>query len=237
MENDKTVCSIFVNPTQFNDANDFRKYPITIEKDLYLLEQAGTHIVFLPDVNEIYPNGINHLQNFDLGALENLLEGAFRPNHFQGVSQVMYRLLNIVQPHNLYMGQKDYQQCMVVQRLLQIMKVNTTLKICPTQRETDGLAMSSRNLRLNADERKRAVTISKVLTFFKENLQPGDLTSMINKGKKMLDQNHFKTDYVQVSDTHTLEEVSFWDGKQKLVAVIAAFMNDVRLIDNMILTA
>src|ERR1044071_6382967 len=113
------------------------------------------------------------------------------------------------------MGQKDYQQCMVVQRLLQIMKVNTTLKICPTQRETDGLAMSSRNLRLNADERKKAATISKVLTFFKENLQPGDLTSMINKGKAMLDQNHFKTDYVHISDAHTLEEVSFWDGKQK----------------------
>ncbi|MEO5996144.1 MAG: pantoate--beta-alanine ligase [Chitinophagaceae bacterium] len=236
MENDETVCSIFVNPTQFNDAHDFRKYPITIEKDLYLLEQAGTHIVFLPDVNEIYPTGINHLQNFDLGALENLLEGAFRPNHFQGVSQVMYRLLNIVHPHNLYMGQKDYQQCMLVQRLLQIMKVNITLKICPTQRETDGLAMSSRNMRLNDDERKKAVTISKVLAFFKENLRPGDLSPIINKGKEMLDQNQFKTDYVQVSDAHTLEKVSNWDGKQSLVALIAAFINEVRLIDNMILT-
>lgn len=235
-DNDKTVCSIFVNPTQFNDAGDFRKYPNTIEKDLCLLEQQGTHIVFLPDVNEIYPNGTTHLQKFDLGYLESTLEGAFRPNHFQGVSQVMFRLLNIVMPHNLYMGQKDFQQCLVVTRLLQIMNIGTVLHKFPTQRENDGLAMSSRNMRLNPEERKKAVTISRVLKYLKENLKHGDLVPIINEGKKMLEENQFRTDYVEITDAHTLEKIYYWNGEQQLVALIAAYMNEIRLIDNMILT-
>ncbi len=233
---DITVCSIFINPTQFNDANDFRKYPVTIEKDLQLLEQAGTHIVFLPDVHEIYPNGTSKLEHFDLGKLEDDLEGAFRPNHFQGVSQVMYRLLNIVEPHNLYMGQKDYQQCMVINRLLEIMRSETVLNVCTTQRENDGLAMSSRNTRLNLEERQQAVTISTVLRFFKQNIQQGDLVPMIKRGKQMLEESGFKTDYVVISDAATLESVQNWNGKQKVVALIAAFINEVRLIDNMDLT-
>ncbi len=235
-DNDITLCSIFVNPTQFNDANDFRKYPVTIERDILMLEQAGTHIVFLPDVSEIYPDGITHLQHFDLGQLENTLEGMFRPNHFQGVSQVMYRLLSIVQPHNLYMGQKDYQQCMVVQKLLNIMNSATVLNRCPTQREPGGLAMSSRNMRLSEQEKSKAAAIYATLKFFKDNLTPGDLVSMINKGKKMLEQNDFKTDYAEIADAQTLEKVTYWNGQQQLVALIAAFINEVRLIDNMILT-
>lgn len=233
---DITVCSIFINPTQFNNANDFRKYPVTIEKDLQLLEQAGTQIVFLPDLHEIYPNSTSKLEHFDLGKLEDELEGAFRPNHFQGVSQVMYRLLKIVEPYNLYMGQKDYQQCMVINRLLEIMQSGTILNKCPTQRENDGLAMSSRNTRLNEEERKRAATISTILRFFKRALLPGYLVPMVEKGKKMLEESGFKTDYVVISDAATLDSVQFWDGKQKLVALIAAHMNEVRLIDNMVLT-
>ncbi len=236
LDNNITVCSIFINPTQFNNANDFRKYPVTLEKDLFMLEQAGTHIIFLPDVNEMYPNGITHLQHFNLGTLEHTLEGTFRPNHFQGVSQVMSLLLNIIQPHNLYMGQKDYQQCMVVQRLLNSMNSDTLLNRCPTQREESGLAMSSRNMRLNEEEKKMAATISAVLKFFKYNLKPGDLMPMIKKGKEMLEQNQFKTDYVEITDDQTLESVTHWNGSQKLVGLIAAFINDIRLIDNMILT-
>ncbi len=235
-DNDITVCSIFINPTQFNDSNDFRKYPVTLEKDILMLEQAGTHIVFLPDVKEIYPIGITHLQHFNLGTLENTLEGTSRPNHFQGVSQVMSRLLNIVQPHNLYMGQKDYQQCMVVQRLLNIINSDALLNRCPTQREESGLAMSSRNIRLSEEEKTKAATISAVLKFFKENLKPGDLISMIKNGQDMLEQNDFKTDYVAITDDQTLERITHWNGKQPLVALIAAFMNDIRLIDNMILS-
>jgi pantoate--beta-alanine ligase len=233
--NDITICSIFINPTQFNDASDFLKYPVTLEQDLYRLEETGAQVVFLPGIEEIYPDGITHLRNFNLGNLENILEGKYRPEHFQGVCQVMSRLLTIVQPDNLYMGQKDYQQCMVVHRLLQLMHSDIVLKSCATQREDDGLAMSSRNMRLTADERKKAITISAVLKFFKENLQPGDLVPMVTKGKQMLEQSQFKTDYVEIADKDTLESVYYWDGKQQLVSLIAAFMNDVRLIDNMIL--
>jgi len=218
LDNNITVCSIFINPTQFNNANDFRKYPVTLEKD------------------EIYPNGITHLQHFNLGTLEHTLEGTFRPNHFQGVSQVMFSLLNIIQPHNLYMGQKDYQQCMVVQRLLNSMNSDTLLNRCPTQREESGLAMSSRNMRLNEEQKKMAVTISAVLKFFKHNLKSGDLMPMIKKGKEMLELNQFKIDYVEITDVQTLESVAHWNGTQKLVGMIAAFINDIRLIDNMILT-
>src|SRR6186713_3613916 len=111
-----TVCSIFVNPTQFNDPNDFQKYPVTLEKDIYLLETAGTDVLFLPELSEVYPNGTKDLEHYDLGRLETIFEGKYRPGHFQGVCQVMRRLLDFVVPDDLFMGQKDYQQCMVVRR-------------------------------------------------------------------------------------------------------------------------
>src|ERR1700691_4943551 len=147
-ETDITVCSIFVNPTQFNDPRDFQKYPITLEKDIALLEQAGTDVLFLPEVEEIYPKGTSGLEHYDLGRIETLLEGQYRPGHFQGVCQVMRRLLDVVRPDDLFMGQKDYQQCMVLQRLLELRGMPTRLHRCPILREPDGLAMSSRNMGL-----------------------------------------------------------------------------------------
>ena len=148
-----TVCSIFVNPTQFNDPKDFQKYPITLEKDLPMLEKAGVDVLFLPEVAEMYPGGTKGLETYDLGSLETLLEGKFRPGHFQGVCQVMRRLLEMVRPDDLFMGSKDYQQCMVVQRLLTLMQLPATLHRCPIVREADGLAMSSRNRRLDPGQR------------------------------------------------------------------------------------
>ncbi|HWB92540.1 MAG TPA: pantoate--beta-alanine ligase, partial [Puia sp.] len=150
-----TVCSIFVNPTQFNDPKDFQKYPITIDKDILLLEHAGADVLFLPGIGELYPAGLEDLEHYDLGPLESLLEGKYRPGHFQGVCQVMQRLLNIVRPDDLFMGSKDYQQCMVVQRLLTLMDLPTNLHRCPIVREPDGLAMSSRNVRLTPEQRIR----------------------------------------------------------------------------------
>ena len=141
---DLTVCSIFVNPTQFNDPKDFKKYPITLEKDIYLLEKNGTHVLFLPDPAEIYPDGTHHLEHYDLGYLETILEGQYRPGHFQGVCQVMHRLLRIVGPTDLFMGEKDYQQCLVIKRLLETGGSQPSFHTCPTLRESDGLAMSSR---------------------------------------------------------------------------------------------
>jgi pantoate--beta-alanine ligase len=233
---DITVCSIFVNPTQFNDPKDFQKYPSTIEKDIFFLEKSHTDILFLPSVEEIYEKGINHLEHYDLGYLETILEGQYRPGHFQGVCQVMQRLMTIAQPHHLLMGQKDYQQCMVVKKLIEIINQQTTFHACPTTRETDGLAMSSRNMRLNEAERKNATAIYQALSYLKKNLYPGSLNDIIAHAKKILLQNNFKIDYVEAADANTLQLAHNYNGEQQIVVLIAAFQNDVRLIDNMIIT-
>ena len=236
-QNDLVVCSIFVNPTQFNDPEDFKKYPVTIEKDILLFESAGCDILFIPSVDDLYPNGINNLEHYDLGFLETVLEGKFRPGHFQGVCQVMNRLLEIVLPDNLYLGQKDYQQCMVIKKLIQLIGLENKIKVrvCPTLREEDGLAMSSRNTRLAPDDRGKATTISTALRFIKENLKVGSIKETKEKAIDMLLQKGFKIDYVEIADADTLEPVEDWDEKQKLVALAAAFLNNVRLIDNMVI--
>jgi len=192
---DVTVCSIFVNPTQFNDPRDFQKYPITIENDILLLEHAGTDVLYLPEVRDIYPGGTKDLEKYDLGSLESLLEGAFRPGHFQGVCQVMRRLLEAVRPDQLFMGQKDYQQCMVVHRLLEIIGLPTRLVPCPIIREKDGLAMSSRNMRLSEDQRRTAITIYEALTGIKEGWQKGEKpASLIKSATSLLEERGFRVD-------------------------------------------
>lgn len=236
-DNDITISSIFVNPTQFNDPKDFEKYPVTIEKDILQLEQAGCDVLFLPSVEEIYPNGTTSKQHYDLGEMETLLEGKFRPGHYQGVCQVVHRLLEIVHPDNLYLGQKDYQQCMVISRLVELMGINdkTNINICPTLRETDGLAMSSRNMRLSEAERVKAVLIFQSLSYIKDNLVAGETDTIKNKAIAMLSDEGFRVDYIEIADAKTLEPLSNWDGKKKLVALAAAFLNEVRLIDNLLL--
>lgn len=233
-QNDLTAVSIFVNPAQFNDKKDFEKYPITIEKDMELLLKAGCDILFLPSVEEIYP-GTYHAPHYDLGFLETVLEGQYRPGHFQGVCQVMDRLLTIVQANNLYMGQKDYQQCMVVNRLLQLLHSNTVLHTCPILREADGLAMSSRNMRLNPEEKQRATAIFQALSQIRRNLLPGRTDNLVSAAMQLLLSNDFKVDYIAIGDAQTLEPVDNWNGKQKIVALVAAFQHEVRLIDNMLL--
>lgn len=234
-QNPVTIASIFVNPAQFNNKSDFEKYPITIERDIELLEAAGCDALFFPAVDEIYPNGTAQTQTYDLGFLEMVLEGRFRPGHFQGVCKVMHRLLTILPATNLYMGQKDYQQCMVVKRLLALINSQTALHTCPTLREPDGLAMSSRNMRLNATERQQAVAISKALFSIKDQLQQQPPKVLITNATNLLLQHQFKIDYVAIADANTLQPVSNWNGQQPLVALIAAFQNEVRLIDNLVL--
>jgi pantoate--beta-alanine ligase len=228
-----TVCSIFVNPTQFNDPKDFQKYPVTIENDIYLLETNGVDILFLPSVDEIYPDGTDNLEHFDLGYLETILEGKFRPGHFQGVCQVMFRLLEIVKPDLLFMGQKDYQQCMVVKRLLEIMKSNIQFIACETLRETDGLAMSSRNMRLNEGDRKNATAIYEALIYLQQNIKAGSLINIVDEAKLILIKKDFIIDYVEITDADTLAEIENWNGSQKIVALVAALQHEIRLIDNM----
>lgn len=234
-DNPVTVASIFVNPAQFNDPKDFEKYPVTIERDINMLEQAGCDVLFLPSVMEMYPAGTAPAKHYNLGFLETVLEGKYRPGHFQGVCLVVERLLEIVRPHNLYLGQKDYQQCMVLARLVELMQQDTKVNICPTLRENDGLAMSSRNMRLNEAERKTAVAIYQSLSAIKENLKPGDTASLIQKATDLLEKAGFRIDYVEIADAASLSHISNWDGKQKAVALAAAFLNEVRLIDNMLL--
>jgi pantoate--beta-alanine ligase len=235
-ENGLTVASIFVNPTQFNDPNDFKKYPTTIEQDIYLLETAGCDILFLPSVAEIYPKGLAAAKEYQLGYLENILEGKYRPGHFQGVCQVVERLLQIVQPDNLYLGQKDYQQCMVIKRLIDIMGIKTILHICPTLREASGLAMSSRNMRLNDGEKEQAAELFKTLNVIKDTLGKEAIADIKAKAMLLLPNKGFKPDYIELADATTLEPVVEWNGQTSLVALIAAFLNEVRLIDNIILT-
>lgn len=232
-----TISSIFVNPAQFNDRADFEKYPVTLEKDIYMLETSGCDVLFLPSVTEIYPDGIKSETRYDLGYLETILEGKYRPGHFQGVCMVMHRLLEMVRPGCLYLGQKDYQQSMVITRLIEWMGMKKLIKvvICPILRETDGLAMSSRNMRLSNDERKKAVTIYKCLGFIKNNLQKNGIDELKDKATGMLQQEGFRVDYAEIADVKSLSAINKWDGKQKVIALIAVFINEVRLIDNMLL--
>lgn len=235
--NDLTVCSVFVNPTQFNDPEDFKKYPITIEKDIRILETSGCDILFLPSVSEIYSKGIHNLKTYGLGFLETVLEGEFRPGHFQGVCQVIHRLLEITKPDKLYLGQKDYQQCLVIKKLLKLIKPEPEIgiEVVPTVREADGLAMSSRNRRLSEVARKNASEISKTLFFIKENINQGDTDKLIDTAIKQLVNKGFKTDYIMIADAETLVEVSDWEGQIKIVVLAAAFIEGIRLIDNMLI--
>jgi len=233
---DITVCSIFVNPTQFNDSKDFEKYPVTIEADIYQLETAGCDILFLPDVDEMYPQGFTLKNAYHLGTLENVLEGKFRPGHFQGVCQVVERLLEIVQPHQLFMGQKDYQQCMVIKKLLQLTGNQTTeLVLSATQRETTGLAMSSRNMRLSKEAKDKAVAIFQSLLFIKDHIDTLSLQVLTAEATERLLQAGFeKIDYISICNAENLTELTEYNASIKTAVLMAAFMEGVRLIDNIV---
>lgn len=231
-----TVCSIFINPTQFNDQQDFVKYPITLDKDIQALEKAGCDILYLPGIGDIYPMGTNGLEQYHLGRLEELLEGHYRPGHFQGVCQVVNRLLDAVQPDILFIGQKDYQQCMVISKMLELTGKHIQLVKSPTLREADGLAMSSRNMRLDAVSRANATAIFKSLQYLKANLKAGNTDILVDTAKAQLEAVGFNPiDYVSIADAETLEPIHDWDGSSPCVALIAAFLGGVRLIDNLVL--
>ncbi len=233
---DIVVCSIFVNPTQFNNNADFEKYPITIDHDIYLLEKQSCDILFLPSVEEIYPEGKALGLPYDLGFVETILEGEFRPGHFQGVCQVVDRLLNIVQPDSLFMGQKDYQQVMVVRKMIELKKYAVQMVAGETLREPSGLASSSRNVRLTEEEKEKATTIYKSLIYIKENIAKLSLTELKQHASEMLMNSGFqKIDYIAFCDGQTLRPLDKYDSSISVVVLIAAFIGEVRLIDNMVL--
>ncbi len=235
---DITVCSIFVNPTQFNDSSDFDKYPITTAGDIRLLVKEETDILFLPALDEVYPSGITANRHYDLGELETVLEGAHRPGHFQGVCQVVHRLLEIVEPDRMILGQKDYQQCMVLKKLVELLNIPTRLVIGETIRESSGLAMSSRNMRLSMEEKQKATAIYTTLLNIKNTILDKPISNIQREATATLLNNGFnKVDYVAIADAETLQLMNddSLTERRPLVALIAAFMGEVRLIDNMIL--
>ncbi|HEY0040183.1 MAG TPA: pantoate--beta-alanine ligase [Flavisolibacter sp.] len=232
--NDLTVCSIFINPTQFNNQEDFRNYPVTIDTDIEKLLTSGCDILFLPSQEQIYSSGYM-ARHYELGELETVLEGFYRPGHFQGVCQVVDRLLDVTQPDNLYLGAKDYQQCKVIARLLELTGKGNQIKlnIEPTLRENDGLAMSSRNLRLSPEQRQAATAIYEALLYIKKNSTDQSITEAQNEAAAMLVSRGFKPDYVQIADADTLLPAN--GTTKRKIALIAAFIGDIRLIDNLLL--
>ncbi len=232
-----TVCSIFVNPTQFNNPEDLIKYPRTIETDIALLEKNGCHVLFLPDEKEIYPNSNLDLPEYDFGYLDKPMEGAFRPGHFKGMSQVVKRLLDIVHPVYLFMGQKDYQQFKIVEKMIQITKSKVKLVMCPTMRERNGLAMSSRNERLEPNERKQAAHIYKALELINNHSKNIPVEQLKEEALSYLKEKMpgCVVEYLEICHADTLEAIHQWSDSSKIVVCIAVFCGSVRLIDNVLL--
>lgn len=233
-ENDITVCSIFVNPTQFNNADDLKNYPRTIEKDLELLTSVGCDVVFIPDVKEVYADKADYA--FDLGVADKVMEATHRPGHFNGVINVVKRLFDLVQPNKAYFGQKDFQQCLVIKKMVDHYAMPVELVFCATTRETDGLAMSSRNMRLSTEERQIAPYIYKVLQGAKTQFadtSPYELKNWVSH--ELLKQPMLELEYFDVCDAATLSPLQSWDDAQNIVACIAVHLGPVRLIDNILL--
>jgi pantoate--beta-alanine ligase len=233
-----TVCSIFVNPTQFNDREDFEKYPRSTEEDIALLLDAACDVLFLPSEEEIYPQGPQAVPSYEFGQLETVLEGAQRPGHFRGVGQVVARLLEIVQPQRLYLGQKDWQQCLIVRKLIALMgkQDEIELEIGSTVREPDGLAISSRNRRLTEPQRALAAVIYQCLVSIQTKAAAGSWPVMQKECTELLRAKGFEPEYVALAKADTLEPLEEFSPAQPTAALIAARIGKVRLIDNMLLS-
>ena len=230
-ENDILTVSIFVNPIQFNNPDDLKKYPRDIEKDSKLLESVGCDILFVPDVNEMYPEEVN--KTYDFGLLENVMEGAFRSGHFNGVAVVVKKLFEIILPDRAYFGEKDFQQLAIIQKLVEIENLPVKIVPCPIVRESDGLAMSSRNERLTKAERNLAPFIYKMLKSVKEKTSSMTVDEVKLMVENMFrDQPEFTLEYFEIAESINLQPVGSWSKTQGIVAFIAAFLGNVRLIDN-----
>ena len=231
-ENDEVISSIFVNPTQFNNPDDFQKYPKTLEKDLELLEKAGVDAVYVPNVEEMYPDGLNS-KKYDFDGLENEMEGKYRPGHFDGVGTIVEELFRQVQPHNAYFGEKDYQQLAIIKKMVEKTKLPVKIHGVPTLREEDGLAMSSRNVRLTETQRKEATIIYETLTKVKEWFKVISLEEIKQRVTDIFRNSNFELEYFVIADKDTLKEANAIDEDKEYRAFIVAYAGEVRLIDNM----
>ncbi len=235
-QSDICVCSIFVNPTQFNDKADLIKYPRKDDEDIKMLKAAGCDMVYLPNVKDVYPNGMEISEPYNFGQLEFILEGASRPGHYQGVAQVVDRLLQVVQPDVLFLGQKDFQQVKIIKELISQKKFETKVVACPIVREKHGLAMSSRNARLSEEERQEAGLLYKTLMRCKKYYSTFTPVELRKWAIENLNSHHLiEVDYFKICNTETLEEIDTWDAAESVITLAAIFTGPVRLIDNMII--
>jgi len=235
LNNDLTVVSIFVNPTQFNQQGDLTNYPRTLQKDLLLLEDSGCDAVIVPSVEEIYPSGLENFINIDLGYLDTVMEGAYRPGHFKGVIMVVDLLFKLVKPHKAYFGEKDFQQFLVIKKLKETQNYSIQIVSCPIFREKDGLAYSSRNLLLSKENRAKAKIVPNVLLhsieMFKK-LTIEDLKKWVEVTVNSV--SGVSLDYFEVVNQNTLKPISSQIVEEEIRFFIAVKIGGIRLIDNMI---
>ena len=230
-ENDIVVCSVFVNPIQFNNPADLEKYPRTPEKDIEKLEQAGCDAVFMPTAEEMYPNKVE--DHYDFGDIEHVMEGACRPGHFNGVAIVVRKLFEIVNPNKAYFGEKDFQQLAIIKKMVRDLNMNLEIVPCPIVREIDGLAMSSRNVRLNEAERAIA---PKIFATLNDSITKKDAMSPSEMKKYTLDKyaqiKEFDVEYVEITDEINLKSLENWNECDHARIFVALQLGPVRLIDN-----
>ncbi len=234
-ECDVVVVSIFVNPTQFNEKSDLEKYPRPIERDTAMLKEHGVDYLFLPSTSQIYPKNLAPTPKINLGQLATTMEGEHRPGHFEGVIQVVYRLLMIVSPDQLYMGQKDFQQFTIIQAMLDQVDLKVELKVCQIHRQEDGLAMSSRNARLSAAAKKKATAIYNSLIYIKNNFHKEPIEKLKSEALEIQQKSGLTPEYIDIADGHSLQSIDNKSASNYIVVCTASWLEGIRLIDNMIL--
>ncbi|MGQ0827253.1 MAG: pantoate--beta-alanine ligase [Bacteroidota bacterium] len=248
-QSDVIIASIFVNPTQFNDINDLKSYPKNLDSDIQLLKKAGCDVLFAPEIREMYTAKELELKkqqiedrswtegkSIDFGLLDKVMEGMHRPGHFNGVAQVVSKLFRIVEPHKAFFGQKDFQQVAIIRSMVTQLGIPVEIITCPIMREADGLAMSSRNIRLNAEERKKAPLISKTLFKIKElanNKSIPELKAYVAAEINL--EPGMRLEYFEIVNSETLQSINDFSQAKSIVACIAVTLGTVRLIDNIIL--
>ena len=230
---DLVVCSIFVNPTQFTDPKDLEKYPRPLEHDIQMLKDAGCNVVFMPSVKEMYPEKEDW--HIDLGPAEFLLEGEFRRGHYQGVTQIVKKLFDAVDPDIALFGQKDFQQVLMIRNMVAHFNMPVQLISCPIIREDDGLAMSSRNIHLTAEDRAHSLVLSAALSYVKDHFQTESIPDLVDHAKAMINEvPGVELDYFTIANDETLQPASE-KSQSNLIALVAAKVGQTRLIDNMLL--
>lgn len=230
-QTDVVVATIFVNPTQFNDPKDLEKYPRPIAHDTQLLAQAGCDVLFCPEVTEMYV--ANEQWHLNIGPLEHLLEGEFRPGHYQGVTQIVYKLFDVVKPDLAFFGQKDYQQVMVISRMVELLNLPVRLVMCPIEREADGLAMSSRNVHLSVQEHQTALVLSKTLFWLRDNFSIDQMNELQKQAADEISNTPgIDFEYLELADGEALQPATAQS--KSIVALVAVKVGATRLIDNVI---